>query len=159
MPQCPLVRPLSIPDAGRGTGSPREWVNPEHLPLQVLADHGLTFHGHAKTERRGCARCSRYATDNFNPYMIFVAMYDAAEFFALPGGRLPLTAGQGRIACEIGGAWFPGVMHGLSRANSTRSWAATGTTAWCLTDLPRSKADAVEKGRAVDPFCCAVTAK
>lgn len=109
MPRCRLVRPLRIPDAGDGTGFPRESFHPGNQSLQILADYSLS--------------------------MIFVAMRDVAEW--------------GRIAKGEDGPRFPG--SGLSRANSTLSWAATDPTAWRLTDLPRSKADAVETGRAVDP--------
>ena len=124
MSRCRLVRLLRIPGAGDGTGLPRESFHTGNQSLQVLAD--------------------------YSPSMIFVGMRDVAEFCSLPGGPLPIAAEWGRIAEGEDGARFPG--SGLSRANSTLSWTATDPTAWSLTDLPRSKADAAETGLVVDPF-------
>jgi hypothetical protein len=123
MPRCRLVRPLRIPCAGDGTGFPRESFQPGNQSLEALADYSLS--------------------------MILVATRDVVEFCSLPGGPLPIAAEWGRIAEGKAGPWFRG--SGLSRANSTLSWAATDPTAWRLTDLSRSKADAVETGWAVDP--------
>jgi hypothetical protein len=151
MPRCRLVRPLSIPGAGDGARFPRESFHPRNQSLHVLADYSSTFQGHTQPARQGRVQYSRYATSNYSLFMIFVAMCDAAEFWSLSGGPYPIAAEWGRIAGGEDGTRFPGVLPGLSRANSTLSWAATDPTAWRLTDLPRSKADAVEMGRAVDP--------
>jgi hypothetical protein len=97
---------------------------------------------------------SACATGDFSLSMIFVAMRDArcGGVLLLAGRAVAYRGGVRANRWGEDGARFPGVLPGLSRANSTLSLAATDPTAWRLTDLPRSKADAVETGLVVDPF-------